>query len=112
MAAGAYDFLEKPCPPKRLLAAIDRAWEKRALVLKNRQLMAEQTLLEAVDIGAAGASLTAQMDVVEKYLIEAALRSHNGRVTAAADALSLPRKTLYDKINRHGIDPAAHREKN
>ena len=72
-------------------------------------MKAEQTLLAAVDIGAQGASLSAQMDVVEKHLIEAALRSHKGRVAPTAEALGLPRKTLYDKLTRHGIDPADHR---
>jgi hypothetical protein len=26
-----------------------------------------------------------------------------------AEALEIPRKTLYDKLNRHGIDPRAYR---
>lgn len=35
---GAYDFLEKPFDPDRLGQALQRALEKRALVLENRQL--------------------------------------------------------------------------
>nr|WP_246237373.1 helix-turn-helix domain-containing protein [Halovulum dunhuangense] len=50
------------------------------------------------------------MDVVEKYLIERALRVQGGRVAAVAEALGLPRKTLYDKLKRHGIDPSAFRD--
>ncbi|OZI74342.1 sigma-54-dependent transcriptional regulator [Bordetella genomosp. 12] len=38
MRDGAYDFLSKPYPADLLLAAIDRAAEKRRLVLSNRQL--------------------------------------------------------------------------
>ncbi len=111
MSQGAYDFLEKPCPAKRLIAACARAWEKRALVLANRRLQAKGTLEAALEREAGGESLGRQMDVVEKYLIEAALRAQGGRVTATADALGLPRKTLYDKLKRHHIDPALHRRR-
>ena len=38
ISAGAFDFLEKPCAPKDLLAVIERAQKTRALVLENRQL--------------------------------------------------------------------------
>ena len=31
MREGAYDFIEKPCPPDRLVAAVQRAAEKRVL---------------------------------------------------------------------------------
>ena len=109
MTEGAYDFLEKPCPPQRLIEAVGRAWEKRALVLENRRLGAQRTIAATVRDQAAGASLATQMDQVESALIEAALRDHRGRVAAVAEALSLPRKTLYDKLTRHGIDPARFR---
>ncbi|MFQ1701299.1 sigma-54-dependent transcriptional regulator [Loktanella agnita] len=49
MAAGAYDFLEKPCAPQAFLAVIDRALKARALVLENRRLKSE---LEAGDAAA------------------------------------------------------------
>lgn len=38
ISAGAFDFLEKPCAPKDLLAVVERAQKTRALVLENRQL--------------------------------------------------------------------------
>lgn len=47
MRLGAYDFIEKPFEPKRLLEVIKNAAEKRRLVTENRRLrraVAEQTL--------------------------------------------------------------------
>ncbi len=38
MRDGAYDFIEKPFSPERLLETIHRASEKRRLVVENRQL--------------------------------------------------------------------------
>ncbi|WP_259779520.1 sigma-54-dependent transcriptional regulator [Aestuariispira ectoiniformans] len=35
---GAYDFLEKPFAPERLIEVVDRALDKRRLVLQNRDL--------------------------------------------------------------------------
>lgn len=47
--------------------------------------------------------LAEQMAKVERSLLEAALRRSEGRASAAAEALKLPRKTFYDKLARHGI---------
>lgn len=46
MAAGAYDFLEKPCAPQDFVAVVARAQMARGLVLENRRLKSE---LEAGD---------------------------------------------------------------
>ena len=49
--------------------------------------------------------LSESLDAFEKKMIEGALRQHRGHVGSAAKQLLLPRKTLYDKLNRHGIQP-------
>lgn len=109
MTGGAYDFLQKPCPPKALISAVARAMEKRALVLANRRLAAERTLLKALEDNGGDTSLSGQMEVVEKYLIEKALVQEEGRAARVADRLCLPRKTLYDKLKRHGLEPGRYR---
>ena len=52
---------------------------------------------------AAPMNLTQQVDQFEKVLIEQALKAHKGRMSSACEALGIARKTLYDKIARHGI---------
>ena len=41
MRGGAYDFIEKPYAPERLVKTVQRALEKRQLTLENRKLRAE-----------------------------------------------------------------------
>jgi len=47
MREGAYDFLSKPYPADRLVAAIRHAAEKRRLVLENRRLREAAFAVEA-----------------------------------------------------------------
>lgn len=47
----------------------------------------------------------------ERHLIEDALETHNGDVRSVMEALSLPRKTFYDKLTRYGLDIARFRDK-
>ncbi|MFK3781505.1 helix-turn-helix domain-containing protein, partial [Agrobacterium sp. NPDC089420] len=54
-------------------------------------------------------SLSEQMDRFEIGVIEAALRRARGDVGDAAEALDLPRRSLYARLQRHGIDGAAFR---
>jgi two-component system C4-dicarboxylate transport response regulator DctD len=58
---------------------------------------------------AASLTLTQQMDQVEKVLIEQALKAQRGNLSAACEVLGIARKTLYDKLARHGIVADAFR---
>lgn len=49
------------------------------------------------------ASLGAQVDAAERRAIESALQQCAGNVAQAAELLQVPKKTLYDKLTRHGI---------
>ncbi len=55
--------------------------------------------------------LSQQMLAYERQLLEQALHACGGTVVDAAQILGLPRKTLYDKLTRFGIDPQMFRPK-
>jgi len=55
------------------------------------------------------ASLPERVERYEAALLREALAAHRGDVRATTEALGLPRKTFYDKLTRHGIDPNAYR---
>jgi two-component system, NtrC family, C4-dicarboxylate transport response regulator DctD len=56
-----------------------------------------------------GSSLGEQVDRFERGLIRDELIMAGGDVRLAAEALGTPRKTLYDKIARHGLTPTDYR---
>lgn len=59
--------------------------------------------------GDGSSNLVRQMDVVEKVLIEQALKEHKGRPVAVAQALGIAKKTLYDKLHRHALSIDSYR---
>ncbi|MGU3539300.1 sigma-54-dependent transcriptional regulator [Methylobacterium sp. A54F] len=65
--------------------------------------------LDAEAEPAQGLSLAEQVDRFERGLIRDELVMAGGDVRVAAEALGLPRKTLYDKLARHGLTPTDYR---
>ena len=49
-------------------------------------------------------TLPQQVDCFEKGLIEQALAAHRGSIKDTMAALGVPRKTLYDKMQKYGLD--------
>jgi two-component system C4-dicarboxylate transport response regulator DctD len=54
--------------------------------------------------------LPRRVDRFEAAAIRAALAADQGEVKAVVARLGLPRKTFYDKLQRHAIDPNDYRE--
>jgi len=50
-----------------------------------------------------GQSLVAQQEAFEAHCIRSALRRHRGDIKAAMHELQLPRRTLNEKMQRHGL---------
>nr|WP_310347210.1 sigma-54 dependent transcriptional regulator [Methylobacterium sp. BE186] len=64
---------------------------------------------EAAADSVAGRTLAEQVDRFERDLIRDELIMAGGDVRVAAEHLGTPRKTLYDKIARHGLTPTDYR---
>ncbi len=102
----------KPAPPMSpdiaaLLTAYD--WPGNVRELKNAaerfaQGLGLQVGDELFESTNADPGLTAQIEAFERRVIIAALKAAGGKVSQVAEVLRLPRKTLYDKLARHGLE--------
>lgn len=61
---------------------------------------------QALQATGPGPSLPEQMESHEASLIREALTANKGDVRSTIEALGIPRKTFYDKLQRHGINRA------
>jgi two-component system C4-dicarboxylate transport response regulator DctD len=50
-------------------------------------------------------TLAERMEAFERSVLEATLRRHGGKASAAAAELGLPRKTFYDRLARYALRP-------
>ena len=92
----------------QLRELLSHDWPGNVREIRNA---ADRYVLDAgdldADVPAAPAprlTLPQQLDLTEKALIEQALLRTAGNVQRAMDELGLPKKTLYDKLHRHGIE--------
>ena len=69
-----------------------------------------EALLEGGDNEGGELPLPRQVELFEKSLISQALARHQGRVSEVCDALDVPRKTLYDKLKKHGLKAEDYRQ--
>ncbi|WNK19985.1 sigma-54 dependent transcriptional regulator [Halomonas piscis] len=66
-------------------------------------------LLEGASDDTAETGLAQQVELFEKSLINQALSRHQGQVTTVCQQLDIPRKTLYDKLKKHGLKAEDYR---
>ncbi|MDE2440826.1 MAG: sigma-54-dependent Fis family transcriptional regulator [Betaproteobacteria bacterium] len=82
-------------------------WPGNVRELKNvaeRWVLGMPDALPSGEVAATSTlSLARQVDTAECQIIEGALRQCGGNVTKVAELLQTPKKTLYDKLARHGI---------
>ncbi|MFO1073651.1 MAG: sigma-54 dependent transcriptional regulator [Geminicoccaceae bacterium] len=96
--------LEVPPSLRRTLMLAD--WPGNVRELRNA---AERYMLGFLAPGAAAGTtapapgLIELLDRVERLVIEDALKASGQRISAAAQALGLPRKTLFDRMRRLGL---------
>ena len=67
MKSGAYDFIEKPFTVQKLAAVVERAFEKRRLVLENRRL--RETLGEVTDLSARLVGRAPSIEIIRSQIL-------------------------------------------
>ncbi|MFG1242218.1 sigma-54 dependent transcriptional regulator [Xanthobacter sp. DSM 14520] len=107
-AAVKYQRPVTEVPPSLRRALMLADWPGNVRELKNA---AERHILGflAPDFAAGGAAtpgLNELLDRVERLVIEDALKASGQRISAAAQALNIPRKTLSDRMKRLGLTAA------
>ncbi|KQM22549.1 Fis family transcriptional regulator [Sphingomonas sp. Leaf24] len=85
-------------------------WRGNVRALRN---FAVQTVLALArdDQDGGSLSLTERLARLEAAMIAEALQQAGGDVAATAEALGLPRRSLYDRLQRHGIDASSFRRR-
>ncbi|WCE07602.1 sigma-54-dependent transcriptional regulator [Pseudomonas sp. JBR1] len=97
-------------PPSatRLAQLLGHGWPGNVRELANA---AEREVLGlGTPTQAAGHSLADQLEAFEAQCLRAALARHGGEIKAVMDELQLPRRTLNEKMQRHGLLRADFRE--
>ncbi|WP_085625845.1 MULTISPECIES: sigma-54 dependent transcriptional regulator [unclassified Pseudomonas] len=106
-ARAAGDKLGRTAPPlsgAQLAHLLSHDWPGNVRELANA---AERHALGLgslnIEVAPAGQSLGEQMEAFEAQCLRAALRQHGGEIKAVMEALQLPRRTLNEKMQRHGL---------
>lgn len=94
--------------PEVIAGLMARDWPGNARSLMSAAMRFVMGMPEEVTADAS-LGLVEQMSMIERSLLETALRRAAGQASAAAEALKLPRKTFYDKLARYGIRPEDYR---
>ncbi|HMO06344.1 MAG TPA: sigma-54 dependent transcriptional regulator, partial [Paracoccaceae bacterium] len=96
---------EMPAVPPALLAALAaRDWPGNVRELRNFADRFALGLVEPGEAEPAPARLADRVAVYERREIEAALAAHGGRLRPVYESLGLSRKTLWEKMQKHGLD--------
>ncbi|MES2694377.1 MAG: PEP-CTERM-box response regulator transcription factor [Verrucomicrobiota bacterium] len=81
---------------------------KRSVIMsESRRISAEDLELTSTGTAAQGASLREARESLERDMIRRSLRKHAGRITSAAAELGISRPTLYEMMDKLGVERTA-----
>lgn len=116
MKIGAYEFLQKPFSPERLLEVVQRAQEDYIARLAENVSEKSESIQEDTDFNGdsdssmvSAGDLSAQVDDFEKRLICAALERNHGVINRVISELNIPRRTLNAKMKKYEISRGAYK---
>ena len=103
-SAARHSVPERDMPPAFLSGLAARDWPGNVRELRN---LAERVVLglEGTETAQAdGARLAERVAAFERSLIAGAIAAHGGRLRAVYETLGISRKTLYEKMQKYGLD--------
>ena len=112
MKLGAYEFLQKPFSPEKLLKVIEQA--SRELEPDPERSENPHSSDVAVEISPRETDtpihdLSDQVDVFEKDVIERSLARNRGSMIKVMGELNIPRRTLNAKMKKYGLQRSQFR---
>lgn len=105
-AASRHRLDARPVPPQVVAEVAARVWPGNVRELRNAadRYALGLGLNSADDAPATPQRLADRVAAFEKAEIEAALAAHGGALRPVYETLGLSRKTLWEKMQKHGID--------
>ncbi|WP_405119318.1 sigma-54-dependent transcriptional regulator [Pseudomonas leptonychotis] len=112
-ASSRHGLPERNLQPSQRAALLRHPWPGNVRELQNAaerfalgleldlDLQANVAPVPELDVGSSG--LNAQVEAFERSLISAELGRSHGSLRSLAEALGVPRKTLHDKLRKHGL---------
>jgi two-component system C4-dicarboxylate transport response regulator DctD len=85
-------------------------WLGNVRELRNYATQAALGLASARSQPSVELGLSDQMDHFEANILRATLERYEGDISEVAQALKLPRRSLYARLQRYGINPSAYRK--
>ena len=111
MKLGAYEFLQKPFSPEKLLAVIEQACSELEMT-RSQPMNVEPASLDKNNVREGIPpmnDLADQVDVFEKDVIERSLARNRGSMIRVMEELNIPRRTLNAKMKKYGLQRASFR---
>lgn len=113
VAAARYGKAANALPEADLQTLMSHDWPGNVRELRNSAerfvLLGNLGHLNPTQPNADSIPLATQVAEFEKTLIEQALASNHGKINETLDTLQLARKTLYDKMQKYGIDKNSYK---
>ncbi|PZO65026.1 MAG: Fis family transcriptional regulator [Paracoccus denitrificans] len=103
-SAARYGKPEREVPPSYLSALSGRDWPGNVRELRNLSERFVMGLDNPEPAPATGDRLPDRVADYERSLIAGAIAAHGGRLRAVYEALGISRKTLYEKMQKYGLD--------
>lgn len=103
-SAARHKIAERQVPAAMLSALAARDWPGNVRELRN---LAERVVLgleTAELVPAEGARLAERVAEFERSVIAGAISAHGGRLRPVYETLGISRKTLYEKMQKYGLD--------